>query len=239
MSEHTIKLFDEELDKLRFRLVKMGSLVQEQIEFAIKSFKTDNKELAKLVLEREAKVDKLDIKIDKQCLRIFAQHQPFANDLRLVMSALSINDNMELIGDIAVYIARNVNDSEAEYSSLLDDTKIVEMAKICDDMILKGMDSFIFNDVEKAREIISDSKLVDSLWKVNFDLIVEIIKNKPFTAISCASLIDINRNLQFVSDQAVNIAREIIFLIEAKIVDHVNNFVPSGINDSEKSEEME
>jgi phosphate transport system protein len=224
MTEHIIKAFDEELSKLRFRLVKMGSLVQEQIEFAIKSFMTNNLELAKIVIDREEKVDKLDIKIDKQCLRIFALQQPLANDLRLVMSALSINEDMELIGDLAVYIARNVIDMNASAENLIDETKILEMTKFVDDMIIKVMDSFVYNDVELARTVISSGSQVDKLWKQNFELINTLIEKNPSNSRLCTYMIDIIRNLQFISDQAISISREVIFLVEAKIVEHINNF---------------
>ena len=117
IQEHIIKKFDEELNKLRFRLVKMGSLVQEQVEYAIRALTSNSTELAQIVIEHDDKVDKLDSKIDKQCLRIFALHQPMAMDLRLVMSAYSINDDMELIGDLSTNIAKNILDMSSFQNS--------------------------------------------------------------------------------------------------------------------------
>lgn len=99
---------EEELDQLRTRIIKMGSLVEEQIEFAFRALFEGNLELAKLVVERDDKVDKFDIKIDKHCQRIFALTQPVAIDLRLIMSALKINNDLERMGDIAVNIAERV-----------------------------------------------------------------------------------------------------------------------------------
>ena len=100
--------FEDSLDKLRTRLIRMGSIVEEQVEFALKCVLDGNQELARLVMERDDKVDKLDMKIDKQCQKIFALHQPVASDLRLLLAALKINNELERTGDLAYNVARNL-----------------------------------------------------------------------------------------------------------------------------------
>ncbi|MCB0750709.1 MAG: phosphate transport system regulatory protein PhoU, partial [Ignavibacteriae bacterium] len=99
--------FELHLGKLRTRIIKMSSLVEEQLEFAIKAFNEEDLKLAELVTERELKVNKLDRKIEKTCQKIIALSQPVAMDLRLVISALTINTNVERIGDLAEHIARS------------------------------------------------------------------------------------------------------------------------------------
>ena len=101
------RLFDIQIEKLKTRLIKMCSLVDEQVEFAIRSIEEENIELAQLVVDRDKKVDKFDVKIEKICQKIFALNQPVAMDLRLIMSSLTINNNLERIGDIAVNIAES------------------------------------------------------------------------------------------------------------------------------------
>ena len=103
-----ITTFEQELDKLRTRIIKMGSLVDEQVEYAFRALNEWNVGLAQLVMERDNKVDKLDYKIEKQCQRIFALQQPVARDLRLIMAALKINGDLERVGDLAFNIARSV-----------------------------------------------------------------------------------------------------------------------------------
>ncbi len=98
---------DQQLEKLKTRILKMCSLVDEQVDLAIRSIEEDNPALADIVLEKEKKVDKYDLKIDKICQKIFALNQPVAMDLRLIMSALTINTNLERMGDIAVNIIEN------------------------------------------------------------------------------------------------------------------------------------
>lgn len=219
MAEHIIKRFDEELNKLRYRLIKMGSLVQQQVELSSRALTSNNFEFAKLVLELDDKVDKLDIKIDKQCLRIFALHQPVAMDLRLVLSAVSINDNMEMIGDIATNIAHNVLEMNLA-PGILSKTKFQEFGTSIELIIANLLDAFIYADVEKAKEVIKKTPEIKKLFKDNFDSIKELLESdNQFVEQSCY-LIDTNRNFQFIYDQARSIAQELVFLVEAKLVKH-------------------
>jgi phosphate transport system protein len=92
---------DIQLEKLKTRIIKMCSLVDEQVEFAIRSIEEENTELAQLVIERDKKVDKFDVKIDKICQKIFALNQPVAMDLRLIMSAMTINT--VILNELEIY----------------------------------------------------------------------------------------------------------------------------------------
>ena len=221
MADHVLKRFDEELNKLRYRLVKMGTLVQQQIELAVSALLNDNSEQAKLVLSLEDKVDKLDIKIDKQCLRIFALHQPVAMDLRLVLSAVSMNDNMELIGDLASNVANNVLALKAS-PGLIKKTKLEEMGRTLGQIISKLMDSFVNFDIELAIESIKMDAEINNLFKENFKLLTDIMKTDGSLIDSCCLLLDINRNIQAISRQAISIAQELVFLVEARLIKHQN-----------------
>ncbi|MFN5865615.1 MAG: phosphate signaling complex PhoU family protein, partial [Candidatus Kapaibacterium sp.] len=98
--------FEDDFDKLRTRLIRMGSLVEEQVEFAFRALLTNNETLANVVIERDDTVDKLDLKIDRQVQRLFALQQPVASDLRLLLAAIHINNELERIGDASLVIAR-------------------------------------------------------------------------------------------------------------------------------------
>jgi len=100
--------FELELDQLRTMLIRMGSIVEEQIDFSVKALIEGDKGLITFVAERDKKVDDYDTLIDQQCLRIFALAQPVAIDLRLLMAALKINNELERMGDIAVNIVERV-----------------------------------------------------------------------------------------------------------------------------------
>ena len=134
--------FEEDLDKLRTRLIRMGSLVEEQVEFALRSLREGNQELARIVIDRDDKVDKLDLKIDKQCQRIFALNQPVASDLRLLLAAVKINNELERIGDQATNLAQIVIDSPTAVQ-LANQIDLHRIAQAAYTMVKSSLDSFI------------------------------------------------------------------------------------------------
>ncbi|MEZ4690156.1 MAG: PhoU domain-containing protein [Ignavibacteria bacterium] len=133
---------EEELEQLRKKIIKMGSLVEEQVEFSFRALFEGNLELAETVKSRDDEVDKYDIKIDKHCQRIFALTQPVANDLRLIMTALMINSDLERMGDIAVNISERAEDL-VDYSDLLKEMRVDEIAVKIPEINKMSIDSFV------------------------------------------------------------------------------------------------
>jgi phosphate transport system protein len=219
MNVHTIQRFDNDLDKLRSRLIKMCTLVQQQMGFTLKALSESDKQLAELIKANDDKIDKVDIKIDKQCLEIFAVHQPLASDLRLVLTALSINDMFELIGDSIVDIANCIIDIQAE-PYLIRKTKIVQMAEVLEKMLSKVVDSYIYANYELAKESFEIIQQIKALRKQNVEILAGLVKENAEHAIACLTLQDINRNLKFIADLSVNVAQEIVFLAEARNIKH-------------------
>lgn len=210
---------EEELDQLRTRIIKMGSLVEEQIEFAFRGLFEGNMELANLVIERDEKVDKFDIKIDKHCQRIFALAQPVAVDLRLIMSALKINNDLERMGDIAVNIAQRTEYLK-DHLDLLDRVNLPEMIKRVQTVVKGSIDAFVNNDPELATEIIKLDSAIDRMNREIFDkLIDEMTSNKDLIK-PAAHCINLLKNIERLADHATNIGEDVVFLIEAKIIKH-------------------
>lgn len=212
---------EAEYEKLRKKLYKMGSLIEEQIIVSLKSLFEGNSELAKEVIEKDKKVDKYDVKIEKICQRILALTQPVAIDLRMIISALSINTNLERIGDIAVNIAEKT-DELTNYIDFLKEIKIDELAENSKFTLKNTLDSLINNDTSLAYKVISYDSVIDKQNKVIFESIEKkIFSNKKITRAGLNALL-ISSNLERLSDHCTNIAEEVIFLSEAKIVKHKN-----------------
>jgi phosphate transport system protein len=214
---------EEELDQLRTRVIKMGSLVEEQIDFAIRSLFESNLELAKIVIERDEKVDKFDIKIDKQCQKIFALTQPVAIDLRLIMSALKINNDLERMGDIAVNIAERTEHLEG-YVELLKRVKLDEMSTNVKGMVRKTIDSFVNNDNSLAIEVIKSDDVVDNYERNIFYTLIDEMEKDNSLIKPCAYAISLLRHLERLADHSTNISEEVVFLLESKIIKHRHNF---------------
>ncbi len=213
---------EEELDQLKTKVIKMGSLVEEQLEFAVKSLLEKNLELSKIVIERDSKVDKYDVKIDKLCQKIFALTQPVAVDLRLIMSALKINNDLERMGDIAVNIAERV-EPLINHTELLKKVQLDVMAEKVLTVVQKSIDSFVNNDHEIALSVIKSDDIIDNMEKDIFLELINEMSNDNILITPGAHSISLLRHLERLADHATNIAEEVIFLIDAKIIKHKNN----------------
>ena len=211
--------FEQQLEKLKTRILKMCSLVDEQVDLAIRAIDEENPALAEIVLEKEKKVDKYDIKIDKICQKIFALNQPVAMDLRLIMSALTINTNLERMGDIAVNIVEN-SKLIGKKPDWINKTHFAEMAKISREMIRLSIDSFIQDDAQLAKKVIETDKVLDNYNKENHKILIDIMRQNPDNIQTAVALLVISRQLERLGDHATNIAEDVFFIVEERMVKH-------------------
>lgn len=213
------RLLDEHLEKLKTRVIKMCSLVDEQVQFASKAVEEGNLEIAKLIIERDNKVDKYDLKIDKICQKIFAVAQPVAMDLRYIMSALTINSNLERIGDIAVNIAESILLIQKK-PSFYGQTKLTEMFFLAQEMLKDSIDSFINSNAELAKKVIIADDRLDKLNAENHSILKEIMKLSPDNIEPAVALLVMSRELERIGDHSTNIAEDVFFIVEAQLVKH-------------------
>ncbi len=211
--------FEIELDELRTNIIKMGSIVDEQIEWAIDAILHGNLDRIPMITERDTKVDHFDILIDTQCARIFALTQPVAVDLRLIMAALKINHELERIGDIAVNLAERATPLQG-HSELLGRIQIKDMAERARRMTKLSIDSFVNNDPESARSVVREDDTVDEMNRMVFYELVREMKADPALIEPATHIIILSRHLERLADHATNIAEDVIFLVDAKIVKH-------------------
>jgi phosphate transport system protein len=210
---------DIQLEKLKKRLFKMCSLVDEQVNDAIKAVEEEDIELAKAVIEKDDRVDKFDIKIEKTCQKIFALNQPVAMDLRLIMSAMSLDMNLERIGDNAVNIAEYIIEMKKK-PDFFTQTKFEDMAKLVRVMIKTAIDSFVDNNAEYARKVIELENELDLLDKENRNIIVEIMKKDCKYVEEGVAMLGISRMMERLGDLATNIAEDVYFIVEAHLIKH-------------------
>jgi len=213
------KPFEENLDKLRTRLIRMGSLVEEQVEFALRAMKEGNAELARIVVDRDDKVDKLDLKIDKQCQRIFALNQPVASDLRLLLAAIKINNELERIGDMATVIAKTVINDPSTVA-LAEEIGLERLSNGVHKLLTTSIDAFINNDPEMAAHVIPADSTLNTLSKELQSALTEVMERTPAKVHDGAQLLISIHILGRMADHATNIAENVIFLVAAKLVRH-------------------
>jgi phosphate transport system protein len=211
--------FEEELKVLKQRLLTMGALVEERVHHAVRSLIDRRLDEAQRIIDSDQQVNDLQIEIDDRCVKLLALQQPAASDLRLITSALKINDDLERIGDQAVNIAQNVIKllPQPPLKPLID---IPRMAEIAQSMTRDALDSFVRKDGDLARRVLKRDDEVDELKDQVFRELLTYMMADPGTIHRALALILISRNIERIADHATNIAEDVIFLVEAKDVRH-------------------
>ncbi len=213
------RIFDNELEKLIERVLKMSHLVQEQVSNAVLALNNCDIDLANHVIENDHKVDKLDVKIDKLCQKIFALQQPVATDLRYIISSLKINNDLERIGDHAVNIAKRI-DSLCDYTNFTKELGVTEIANQVV-MLTKDVDQLIKTQQPiLAHDIFQNARVIkDSCHKISEKIIEEMMQQKEVIVVATNIMIIVNL-LERIAAYSTNIAESIIFVIDGKIVKH-------------------
>ncbi|MFA7227997.1 MAG: phosphate signaling complex protein PhoU [Melioribacteraceae bacterium] len=215
MREH----FDQEINSLKNNLIKAASLVDEQVERAFKALESGDLELCRGIKARDKEIDAYDNLITTQCENILALFQPVAVDLRFIISAMMINKQLERCGDIAVNISNRIKKTDA-YHSLIAESRLIEMGQKAKEMLKNAIDSFIHNDTEIARNVLLSDDEVDDLNKQIFKFLVSKMENDSSLVEPCSHLIVLSRNVERLADHATNIAENLLFHLQAKIVSH-------------------
>ncbi len=212
-----ISSFEQEISKLRTRIIKMGSLVDEQVDQAFRSLNKWDLELAREVMERDSKVDRYDFKIEKQCQRIFALQQPVARDLRLIMAAMKINSELERMGDLAYNVARSVP-RLYDFREKIASYDLEHITDAVQRMVRMTIDSFVNYDPKQALGVLRSDPKVDQVEVQIGRRIVEAMKDDPEFIQPGVELVIQLRNMERLADHATNIAEDVIFFTKAEII---------------------
>lgn len=209
--------FHHELTNLNKKLLKMSAMVEERVRKAAQVIAGRDRELVDEIIRSDYEVDDLEIEIEEDCLKILALHQPVAKDLRFLITVIKINSEMEQIADIAVSIAKRVqNISKFKHASAVpyDFSLMSEKAVL---MLKKSIDALVAGDVALARSLFLDDDEVDTLKDRCYTDIKERIKADPEHPGYHINTYLLGRHLERIADRAVNIAEEIIYLVEGTI----------------------
>lgn len=212
---------ENELKTLKAETTDMWELVLSQLDKAFHSFKTFDKDFAREVVSNEKRVNSMELKIDRDCENIFALFNPVAVDLRFVLATLKINNNLERIGDIAEGISLYIiSEKEPFDKDLLKSTKVIEMFMGAYNIVQDVLNAFEKEDTKLARSIFQKDEKLDEINIEANTNITAYITNNPENIEQALNALSIIRRLERVGDQSKNIAEEIIFYLEAKVLKH-------------------
>lgn len=199
----------------------MGNLVINQLVKTRSALENFDKDLVEEIARNEKRVDAYELKLNLDCENILALYSPVANDLRLVLSLLRTNYNMERIGDYAYTIALIVRDLEKPVDpQLLKEMQIPEMFDLSLKMCQVTLTAIENEDAQKARQVFKKDDKLDEIKMRSNGKAAELIRQKPEEILSILSLLSIIRKLERVGDQTKNIVEELIFYIEATVLRH-------------------
>jgi phosphate transport system protein len=224
--QHTDRHYEEELKELHLKVLEMGGFVEKQIANATLAMVNRDDELARLTIERDHSVNRIDVEIDELCLRLLALHQPAARDLRLITTALKINADLERIGDMAVNMCERAQElnQEAPLKPFIDIPRMVEVAS---GMLRESLNAFVREDVDLALKVCRDDDIIDGLTQQLFRELLSYMMEDAHTISRGIRLIFIAKYVERIADHATNIAEMVVFMVKGKSIRHLDVVPPS------------
>ncbi|MFA5062619.1 MAG: phosphate signaling complex protein PhoU [Candidatus Omnitrophota bacterium] len=211
--------FDEELRSLHENILKMGILAQEAIFKSIEALKNRDKSQAQEIIGSDGRIDTLELEIDEECVDLIARHQPVASDLRFVTTGMKINAELERIADLAVDISQRVLEL-ADKPLLKPLIDIPKLSIIAQNMVRDAIEAFVKKDVELAKKVILSDSEADKLRNLIQDELFDYIAKDCNAAPRAVALLLISRHLERICDHTTNIAEDVVYMVEGKVIKH-------------------
>jgi phosphate transport system protein len=211
--------FQQGLDDLKEKLLRMGGLAEQAIDRATEAYRTRDSKYCQMVLTGENAINEAEREIDELALDLLAMQQPMAIDLRFILAVVKINADLERVGDQAVNIAERVLDliSEPEVELPVD---IPRMAESVSTMVQRALESFLDGKAEIAEAVLQMDGIVDRMKDEAFVVLVQKMTSEPRLTRAALNVLLISRNLERIADHATNIAEDVIFWVRGADVRH-------------------
>jgi len=208
-----------EIEKLKKCLLSLCAVVEDQVQMAIEAFLQRDETVALVVERRDSEVDQREVEVEEECLKMLALYQPVATDLRLIVAVLKINNDLEEIGDLAVNIARKAAAVAAE-PPLDVPLDIAGMWKKVQAMLRDSLDALVNTDAQLAEAVYGRDDEVD---RMKHEMRMEIeaaARRQPELMGRLLKFLAVARNLERIADYSVNIAEDVIYMVNGAIVRH-------------------
>ncbi len=215
MSKH----LSHDLHKLEQRLLFLAGQVEEAVRRSITSLLERRMNLAEQVIDGDADIDRREVELEEDCLKILALHQPVASDLRFVAACLKIDNDLERIGDLASNIAERTISITAKSSTIVPG-RFRDMVEIVAKMLRESIDSFVRGDAAAARRVCAEDDQVDRMNREIISQLLEKMHADPDMIDQAVELISVSKNLERIADHATNIAEDVVYLVSGDIVRH-------------------
>lgn len=223
--EHTVKAFDEDITRLRGLIAEMGGLAEVSVNEAMDALVRGQEDLARTVIQRDKRIDEMEMEVDRLAIRILALRAPMADDLREVIASLKIAGVIERIGDYAKNIAKRVGHIEGRqrFEPL---TLLPAMADVASEMVHDVLTAYAARDAEAAREIVLRDAKVDAFYDSIFRNLVSHMVENPTSITTAAQLLFVARNIERIGDHATNIAEQVYYAATGTYLPEREDVIP-------------
>ncbi|MEO1617366.1 MAG: phosphate signaling complex protein PhoU [Planctomycetota bacterium] len=213
------KLLERELELLREQLISQFTVVEQMTQLSVRSLVERRPEFADRVIQCDADVDATDIRIEEECLKLLALHQPVAFDMRWLISVIKVNGEIARMADTACNIAERAK-ALFQFPEFTVPDELSEMVDGSLRMVRRSLDSFVTCDAKMASDVIEMDDMVDALNRVVIDQLHEIMRSDPNLVEPAVHCFSASRLLEQIADLAESFAEEVIYLVEGEIVRH-------------------
>lgn len=215
---HIVSVFDDELNNLRAKIVKMSDLVIKQYQDAFLSFQNNDLDFAEKIKKNDKNVDKMDLEIEQYAIKMIALRSPVADDLREIVSAIKISAGLERIGDYAKNLAKRVKILSQTENISVSNALLEQMVKQIINMTADVIDAYVNHDVNKAIEVWRHDQQVDSLYNSLFREMLTYMMENPQNITNATHLLFIAKNIERAGDHATNIAELVYYINEGELL---------------------
>jgi len=212
--------FHDQLSSLKQKLLDMSSTAEERTDLAVEALMTRDREKARLVIEGDAELNRLEVEVEQAAVELLALQQPMARDLRFIIGAIKVSNDLERVGDHAVNIAESALRLADLPKSDIPVPEIEVMARRARRMLADSLDAFIRADGALGRKVCLDDDIVDSLHDSVFRVLLTHMLADAKTITPSLELLLVGRNLERVADLATNIGEDAVYLAEGKQIKH-------------------
>ena len=219
MSPQTHRHFHDELSQVKVRLLTMSGEAETALRLSVEALLERNAEKAQQVIAGDKVIDGMEVEIEEVCIDLLALQQPLARDLRMLVAAIKIANDLERVGDHAVNLAQSA-ERLIRSRPIAPEPEIVEMARLARDMLADALEAFVREDAAGGREVCLRDDKVDALNRSVFRILLTHMMEDPHSIGAGLELFLVSRNLERVADLATNIGEDVVFLVEGKSIKH-------------------
>jgi len=236
MPDHTVTAYDEELTALKSRIAEMGGLAETIVSNSVTALVTQDLTLAQSMIEHDVRLDELQQDVEIKLIEIIARRQPMGSDLREIMAAGRIANDLERVGDLAKNVAKRVIAIDNDLQSKKLSIGVEHIAELALAQLKEVLDAYTKRDAVTARNVRERDSEIDAIYTSLFRELLTYMMEDPRNITQCAHLLFCAKNIERIGDHATNIAENVYWMTTGqRLADERPKVDETGVTDRENA----